>query len=110
MSSASTPITRVVLFKIPSSTDQEKLFSYYRPLAATATKDGKPYILSARAGPTYDDQRRQGYTVAAVTEFKDEADMKYYDDGCETHAELKKFVKSVHEGAMMVYFRDVLAA
>jgi hypothetical protein len=36
--------------------------------------------------------------------------MKYYDKGCETHAELKRFVKSVHEGSMMVYFRNVLAA
>ncbi|KAL5451973.1 hypothetical protein PMIN05_000354 [Paraphaeosphaeria minitans] len=86
-----------------------KLFEYYRPLAATATKNGKPYILSARAGPTFEDQRRQGFTVAAVTEFKNEDDMRYYDDGCETHAKLKKFAKSVHEGAMMVYFRDVLA-
>ncbi|OAG10808.1 uncharacterized protein CC84DRAFT_1161658 [Paraphaeosphaeria sporulosa] len=103
------PITRVVLFKIASPADQAKLFEYYRPLAATATKDGKPYILSARAGPTFEDQRRQGFTVAAVTEFKNEEDMKYYDEGCETHAELKKFAKSVHEGAMMVYFRDVLA-
>jgi hypothetical protein len=63
-----TPKTRVVLFKIASPSDQEKLFAYYRPLAATATKDGKPYILSARAGPTFEDQRRQGFTVAAVTE------------------------------------------
>ena len=65
---SSVPITRVVLFKIPSRDDQEKLFSYYRPLAATATKDGKPYILSAKVGPTYEDQRNQGYTVAAVTQ------------------------------------------
>lgn len=35
--------------------------------------------------------------------------MKYYDDGCETHAELRKFVRTVHEGMMMVYFRNVLA-
>lgn len=41
--------------------------------------------------------------------FKNEADMKYYDDECETHAELKKFARSVHEGAMMVYFKNVLA-
>jgi hypothetical protein len=42
--------------------------------------------------------------------FRTEEDMKYYDDGCVTHAELKRFAKSVHEGAMMVYFKDVLAA
>lgn len=65
---ASAPITRVVLFKIASPANQQKLMEYYRPLAATATKDGKPYILSARAGPTFEDQRSRGFTVAAITE------------------------------------------
>jgi hypothetical protein len=105
---ASTPITRVVLFKIPSKDNQTTLFSYYRTLARDATKDGNPYILSAQAGPTFEDQRSQGYTVAAITQFKNVEDMKYYDEGCETHAKLKAFAKSVHQGAMMVYFQNAL--
>jgi hypothetical protein len=32
-----------------------------------------------------------------VTQFQDVEDMKYYDDGCETHAKLKAFAKSVHQ-------------
>lgn len=103
-----TAITCVVLFKIPSKADQETLFSYYRTLARDAMKDGQQYILSAKAGVTFDDQRNQGYTVAAITRFRTLDDMKYYDDGCETHAKLKSFAKSVHQGAMMVYFQNVL--
>ena len=90
-------ITRVVLFKIPSKSDQETLFGYYKNLKRDATKDGAPYILSAQAGPAFEDQRSQGYTVAALTQFKNVDDMKYYDDGCETHAKLKAFAKDVHQ-------------
>lgn len=35
--------------------------------------------------------------------------MKYYDNGCTAHAELKEYVKTVHQGIMMVYFEDKLA-
>jgi len=61
-----------------------------------------------KAGPAFDDQRSQGYTVAVVSVFKSKEDMKYYDDECEAHAALKQVAKSVHKGAMMVYFESIL--
>lgn len=33
--------------------------------------------------------------------------MVYYDEECEAHGKLKEFAKSVHQGAMMVYFESV---
>jgi Stress responsive A/B Barrel Domain len=62
------------------------------------------------AGPAFDDQRNQGYTVAVISVFKSVEDMKYYDDECEAHAALKQVAKSVHKGAMMVYFQSVLSS
>jgi hypothetical protein len=60
---SATPITRCVLFKIPKKEDQDTLFDFYRSLKRDATRDGHSYILSAQAGPTFDDERNQGYTV-----------------------------------------------
>jgi len=59
------------------------------------------------AGPAFEDQRNQGYTVAVVSVFASKDDMKYYDDECEAHAALKQVAKSVHKGAMMVYFESI---
>ncbi|KAF2654667.1 hypothetical protein K491DRAFT_461949 [Lophiostoma macrostomum CBS 122681] len=106
---SSTPVTRVVLFNIPEKEDQEKLFDFYRTLKQVALKDGKPYILSASAGSTFNDPRNRGFTVAAVTKFSSEEDMKYYDDECPSHAKLKEFAKSVRKEVLMAYFEDVLA-
>jgi hypothetical protein len=103
-----TPVTRIVLFNIPEEQDQKKLFHFYRTVKQDALKDGKPYILSASAGPTFTDQRNRGFTVAAVTKFSSEEDMKYYDDECPAHAKLKEFAKSVRNEFIMAYFEDVL--
>lgn len=102
------PIHRVTLFKIPSEEDQARLIDIYRTLPARALKDGKPYILSATVGPSYDDVRNQGYTLVALSVFGSVEDMKYYDDECAAHAELKKVAKTLHHGAMMVYFQNAL--
>jgi len=68
-------------------------------------QDGKPYILSLVAGQAHEDQRSQGYTVAAKSEFSTLEDMKYYDDACEAHQTLKAGAKSLGvEGVMTVYF------
>lgn len=101
-------ISRVTLFKIPSKDDQARLIDIYRTMKTRALKDGKPYILSATVGPTYDDARNQGYTLAAISVFASVEDMKYYDDECTAHAELKKVAKTVHQGAMMAYFHNVI--
>lgn len=93
------------MFKLPSKDDQQKLLGFYKTLSETATKDGKPYILSLSAGPAYDDARSQGFTLVARSEFKDLEDMKFYDDGCEAHQVLKKGAKTLGvEGIMTVYY------
>ncbi len=117
-------IVRITLFKIPAKENQAKLLDLYRTLAASAKKvipyffpdrskgkltyflqDGKPYILSLVAGQAHDDQRSQGYTVAAKSEFSTLEDMKYYDTDCEAHQILKAGVKTLGvEGIMTVYF------
>lgn len=101
-------IHRVTLFKIPSKQDQSRLIEIYRDLPQRATKKGKPYIISATVGPTYDDTRNQGYTLAALSVFASEEDMNYYDIECAAHAELKKVAKALHQGVMMIYFSNAL--
>lgn len=101
-------IHRVTLFKIPSKEDQARLIDIYRTLPARALKDDKPYILSATVGPTNDDTRNQGYTLAALSVFATIEDMKYYDEECAAHGELKKVAKTLHQGAMMVYFSQAI--
>lgn len=63
--------------------------------------------MSVTAGHGIPSQRDQGYTVAVVSVFESEGDMVYYDNECKAHAALKEFAKSVHKGAMMVYFESV---
>ncbi|KAF1843676.1 uncharacterized protein K460DRAFT_316303 [Cucurbitaria berberidis CBS 394.84] len=104
--SATKPINRITLFKIPDAEDQEKLLAVYREMPKNAKKDGKPYVISVTAGPAFPDQRSQGYTVAAVSVFASKEDMVYYDNDCAAHAALKKVAKSVHQGVMMVYFEN----
>lgn len=106
---SSTPVFRVTLFKIPSKDDQAKLIDVYRGMKQKALKDGKPYILSATVGPTVDDARNQGYTVAAMSTFASVEDMQYYDNECTAHSELKRLAKTLHKGAMMVYFQNALS-
>ena len=101
-------VTRVTLFKIPSAEDQQRLIDLYRTLATKALKDGKPYIVSASAGPTFEDARNQGYTLAASTTFATLEDWEYYDEQCSAHGEIKKLARTIHRGAMMVYFQNVL--
>lgn len=64
--------------------------------------------MSVTAGRAKPDQRAQGYTVAVVSVFASEADMQYYDNECVAHQELKGFAKTVHQGAMMVFFENDL--
>ncbi|QGA16426.1 hypothetical protein EYB26_004093 [Talaromyces marneffei] len=106
---ASVPITRVTLFKIPDQADQEKLLNIYKEMPYKAKKNGKPYILSVTAGPAFEDQRNQGFTVAAISVFESTEDMAYYDNECEAHQSLKVVANTLHKGVMMVYFRSVVA-
>ncbi|KAL0930526.1 stress responsive a b barrel domain-containing protein [Colletotrichum truncatum] len=99
-------ITRITLFKIPDEENQKKALSFYQQMPQKAVKNGKPYILSVKAGLAVADQRAQGFTVAAVSTFASAEDMAFYDNECAAHAELKAFAKGAHEGFAMVYFKD----
>jgi hypothetical protein len=74
---------------------------------ANSPQDGKPYILSMAAGPAEANERAQGYTFVAKSEFASVEDMMFYDTECEAHMELKKTVKSLSlDGVpLMVYFK-----
>lgn len=99
-------VIRITMFKIPKKEDQQKIAGFYKLLSESANKDGKPYILSLAAGPAYEDARSQGFTFVARSEFKDLEDMKFYDEGCVAHQELKKSVKTLSavDGVMTVYY------
>lgn len=71
------------------------------------SQDGKPYILSIRAGHAFPDQRAQGYTVAIFSVFASKEDMEYYDNECEAHKALKVVAKEVHQGIMTIYFESI---
>jgi len=104
-------IIRVTMFKIPLKENQLQMAENYKTLSATASKDGKPYILSLHAGPLFEDARSNGFTFAAKSEFASTEDMKYYDDDCEAHKTLKLKAKSLGiEGLMMVYYDPIVVA
>lgn len=70
-------------------------------------QDGKPYIVYLGAGlANPEDPRTKGYTVIAESKFKTIEDMKFYDDGCAAHQELRTVVKGLGpaEPPMTVYF------
>lgn len=71
-------------------------------------QDGKPYILSAAAGPSIDDPRNKGYNVSVKTTFASLEDMKYYDNECEAHKALKAVAGPVKEDVLTTYFESIL--
>jgi hypothetical protein len=74
-------------------------------------KDGKPYILQQSASKLFDDARSQGYTVSARTIFSSLDDMKYYDEECAAHNELKSVVKPfVKGGPPLVFYTEIPSA
>ncbi|KAM0424281.1 hypothetical protein ACHAPT_010426 [Fusarium lateritium] len=101
-------ITRVTLFKIPKEEDQQQLLDRYKAMPQKALKNGKPYIVSVKAGKTAPDQRAQGFTVVALSVFSSIDDFNYYDTECTAHGELKGFAKAVNQGVAMVYFENVV--
>jgi len=104
-------IIRITMFKIPLKENQEKMLPLYATLSTTNSKNGAPYILSLAAGHAYEDQRSQGYTIVAKTEFKNKEDMDYYDTECEAHKNLKAEAKNLGvEGVMTVYYTPAVVA
>ncbi|KAH7157526.1 hypothetical protein B0J13DRAFT_581656 [Dactylonectria estremocensis] len=102
-------VHRVTMFKLPSKDDQAKLLKQYETLGAEQNRDGKPYILSMVVGPAEDDARAQGYTLVSKTEFASMDDMKFYDDACTAHNDLKTFVKTLAvDGVLTVFFKPAV--
>ncbi|KIW02013.1 uncharacterized protein PV09_06519 [Verruconis gallopava] len=91
-------IQRLTLFKIPDAADLDQALAAYAKLEANNQKDGKPYILQMKAYKLHEDERSQGYTLAARTVFASLDDMKYYDNDCPAHGELKATVKPLIKG------------
>jgi len=92
------------MLKLPNDADIEATLEAYKKLAANNSKDGKPYISNVKASKLYPDPRSQGFTVAAQTTFENVEDMKYYDEDCAAHKELKGVVGPKQQGLMMIYF------
>ncbi|KAK1990136.1 stress responsive A/B barrel domain-containing protein [Colletotrichum falcatum] len=105
-------IHRVTMFKIVDEGQQKQLIEQYKVLQSAQKKDGKPYILSLVVGHAADDPRAQGFTVVSKSEFASLEDMKYYDEDCAAHAELKAYVKAnlAVTGFMSVYFEPQFIA
>jgi len=96
-------VHRTTLFKLTTDADIEAALAAYTKLAANNSKNGKPYILSSKAYKLHPDPRSQGFTLAAQTTFSSVEDMKYYDEECEAHKELKGVVGPKQQGILMVY-------
>lgn len=76
-------------------------------LTPTTPQDGKPYIAYLCAGLSNpEDPRNKGYTVISQTKFRSLDDMKFYDDKCTAHQQLKALVKDLgpEEPPLTVYF------
>uniref|UniRef100_A0A1Y1MKS9 Stress-response A/B barrel domain-containing protein n=1 Tax=Photinus pyralis TaxID=7054 RepID=A0A1Y1MKS9_PHOPY len=102
-------VHRVTMIKLPNPAAQQKLIDAYKTVDATNQKDGKPYILSLAVGVAEEDPRAQGYTVVCKTEFASMDDLKYYDESCAAHKNLKATAKELGvEGVMTVFFKPQL--
>lgn len=71
-------------------------------------QDGKPYILSAAVGQSFDDPRNQGFNISVKTTFASMEDMKYYDTECEAHKALKAVAGPVKEDVLTTYYENIL--
>lgn len=58
-------------------------------------QDGKPYIAYLCAGIAQDEARAKGYTIVAQSKFHSLEDMKFYDESCLAHQELKATAKGL---------------
>ncbi|KAG4425872.1 hypothetical protein IFR04_001079 [Cadophora malorum] len=73
-----------------------------------ACPDGKPYIKLVDAGTAQEDQRAQGFTIAAISTFSSLRDINFYDSRCITQQRLRNLAKTVNQELSMVYFNSIL--
>jgi hypothetical protein len=56
-------------------------------------------------GPAHDDPRSRGFNFVCKTEFATLDDLRYYDNECAAHGQIKTLAKELElEGVMTVYF------
>ncbi|KAI9744671.1 MAG: hypothetical protein M1818_002200 [Claussenomyces sp. TS43310] len=89
----SSEVIRITMFKIPRQDDQEQMSKAYEHLKENQQKEGKPYLLSIEAGPSFDNARNQGFNFIAKTVFKNKADHDFYDTICPAHKHLEAVAK-----------------
>ncbi|OAK96505.1 hypothetical protein IQ06DRAFT_297206 [Phaeosphaeriaceae sp. SRC1lsM3a] len=99
-------ISRITLLKLADPNIVQEAVQKYATLAQDAKKDGKQYIQTAAANPTYDDARSQGYTLVARTVFASKEDMDFYDNECEAHGAIKALLKPNVGGPPLVVYMD----
>ncbi|KAI0148569.1 hypothetical protein GGR57DRAFT_474766 [Xylariaceae sp. FL1272] len=76
------PITRVLMLAVPDAAAQDKVIATFKGFAETALKDGKPYILAARAakGELLRDTTNGGWNTVASLTFASQADADYFSN------------------------------
>ncbi|KAL1588862.1 hypothetical protein WHR41_02447 [Cladosporium halotolerans] len=94
-------VQRITMFKVANEGDIPAFAEQYSALEKNQQKNGKPYILSVNAHRPVDDPRTQGYNFLAHTTFSSLDDVKYYDEECEAHKNLKAFAKERVAGPPM---------
>ncbi|MCJ1334069.1 hypothetical protein MMC10_010776 [Thelotrema lepadinum] len=99
-------VQRITMFKITDDTAYPAVEAEYKKLQGVATKDSTPYILSVNGHPLLPDQRSQGFNFIARTSFATLDDMKYYDEECQAHKNLKTVVGPHAQGVMTVYWEE----
>jgi len=102
-------VIRVTMFKLLSSEQVGIAVSGYQELAKSQSRNGKPYILSMEAGPTYDDARNRGFTFVSKTVFKNRDDHDFYDKDCPAHKKFKQMmsdrgINTLEQGLMTVFY------
>ncbi|KIM92598.1 hypothetical protein OIDMADRAFT_62404 [Oidiodendron maius Zn] len=103
-------ISRVSIFRIPRVEDQEVVLEEFKKLKQCALKDGKPYILSVKAGRSLEDARNQDYSVVLQTTFDSLEDMQFFDNECQFHVRVKKLVAPrISPPPVVVFFKDVVS-
>lgn len=57
-------------------------------------------------GPAEDDPRSQGYTLVSKSEFASMEDMRYFENECPAHGEVRSLIKALTvDGILTVYFK-----
>ncbi|TKA34094.1 hypothetical protein B0A50_00074 [Salinomyces thailandicus] len=101
------PIQRSTCFKIKSDEDIPHMLEAYKTVEQDNERDGKRYILSAKARQIISDPRNGGYNFIALTTFASMDDVKFYDEQCEAHKKLKDFAKEKVGGPPLVLHFEI---